>query len=94
MVQKFVLRLCRHLNNYPRFHTGTTIAALHLGAAVEFCGDEADDDIDVYKTVKAISEFRPPMEGTNRALNNMYLINYLLKLHVACCSIRNKLNVF
>ena len=44
--------------------TGTAIAALHLGAAVEFSGDKADDDIDVYKTVMAIREFRPLMVGT------------------------------
>ena len=39
--------------------TGTAIAALNLGAALEFGSDDAD--IDVYKTVMAIREFRPLM---------------------------------
>ena len=41
--------------------TGTVISALNLGAAVEF--DHKNLDIDVYKTVMAIREFRPLMVG-------------------------------
>ena len=41
--------------------TGTAIAALHLGAALEFSGGDDAEDIDVYKTVMAIREFRPLM---------------------------------
>ena len=44
--------------------TGTALAALHLGAALEFGRRDAgsdDADIDVYKTVMAIREFRPLM---------------------------------
>ena len=43
--------------------TGTVIAALNLGAAVEFDRDGGNEDIDVHKTVMAIREFRPLMVG-------------------------------
>ena len=44
--------------------TGTLIAALNLGAAVEFDREDGSNgDIDVYKTVMAIREFRPLMVG-------------------------------
>ena len=53
--------------------TGTAIAALQLGAALEFgrpdAGSDEAEDIDVYQTVMAIREFRPLMVSATWPMN-------------------------